>query len=218
MPTKTELETKVDELEQHVRRLERQIGQTALDQTELKERMVTWVKPPQNEHAQEAVKRGLQEWESVIKEPDQRINSYIRSCDGIGWTWEKDYVKNGQFAWCGAFAAFCWTHIKMNIRRKIFPSCWRMYNAWSQTSRCIDPKHMQPGDIVVISTAKKATQGDHITICREPVDENGMFKTIEGNARGELGDGTHGEGVVKCQRPLSSVAWVYRILAEDLDE
>jgi hypothetical protein len=153
----------------------------------------------------------------MVEEPDQRINTYIRSMEGIGWTWEKEYVKNGQFAWCGAFAAFCYRAVKFKTRQKIFPSCYRLYSNWSQTSRKIEPRDMLPGDIVVVYSSARATWGDHITLCRvAPID--GKFETLEGNAHGTLGDGSHGEGVIARERSLDEVAYVYRLLAEDFDE
>ena len=217
MPTKAELEATINDLKHDVRRLERSLGQAELDLQALPHRDVTYPRPPRDERSVEAVARGMAEWSQVVKEPDRRINTYIRSVEGLGWTWEKEYIKNGQFAWCGAFAAFCWTAVKPSIRKKIFPSCYRLYSNWSQTSRHIDPSKMMPGDIVVVYSGKHATQGDHITICRgEPVD--GVFETLEGNAHGTLGDDTHGEGVIIRDRSLDEVAHVYRLLSEDFDE
>jgi len=217
MPTKAELEATINDLKHDVRRLERSLGQAELDLQALPHRDVTYPRPPRDERSVEAVARGMAEWSQVVKEPDRRINTYIRSVEGLGWTWEKEYVKNGQFAWCGAFAAFCWTAVKPSIRKKIFPSCYRLYSNWSQTSRHIDPSKMMPGDIVVVYSGKHATQGDHITICRgELVD--GVFETVEGNAHGVLGDDTRGEGVIIRSRSLDEVAHVYRLLSEDFDE
>ena len=75
-----------------------------------------------------------------------------------------------------------------------------------------------PGDIVVVYSAKRATQGDHITICVEPPNSGGDFKTIEGNAHGTLGDDSYGEGVIKRERNLNDVAHVYRLIADDFDQ
>tara|TARA_S200002703_G_scaffold23177_2_gene19967 strand:+ start:1882 stop:2535 length:654 start_codon:yes stop_codon:yes gene_type:complete len=217
MPTKADLEATISELEHDVRRLSRSLGQAKLDLQELPERLVNYPRPQRSEQSSVAIDRALAEWSSTIEDPDQRINTYIRSMEGIGWTWEKEYVKNGQFAWCGAFAAFCYRAVKFKTRQKIFPSCYRLYSNWSQTSRKIEPRDMLPGDIVVVYSSARATWGDHITLCRvAPID--GRFETLEGNAHGTLGDGSHGEGVIARERSLDEVAFVYRLLAEDFDE
>jgi len=94
-----------------------------------------------------------------------------------------------------------------------------MYKAWSNTSRRIDPMKVQPGDIVVIYTSKRSVQGDHITLCVDTSNINeGYINTIEGNAKGTLGDETYGEGVIKQQRTLDKIAHVYRLLGEDFNE
>jgi hypothetical protein len=140
----------------------------------------------------------LAEWSQVIAEPKgknwERIDYYIRSRDCLGWTWEKQYVKNKQFAWCGAFAAYFWgPYLNFTARQKILPSCYRLYNNWVNTSRKVEPEEMLPGDIVVIFNSNRAKTGT-------------------------LGNGERGEGVIKHERPMTQVAWVYRILASDLDE
>ena len=217
MPTKADLEATISELEHDVRRLSRSIGQAQLDLQELPERLVNYPRPQRSEQSSVAIDRALAEWSSMVEEPDRRIDTYIRSMEGIGWTWEKEYTRNGQFAWCGAFASFCYTAVKFKTRQKIFPSCYRMYSNWSQTSRKIEPRDMLPGDIVVVYSSARATWGDHITLCRvAPID--GRFETLEGNAHGTLGDGSHGEGVIARERSLDEVAFVYRLLAEDFDE
>lgn len=217
MPTKAEMEERLTDLENEVRRLNRALSQTEIDLAEVPKRLITNARPHRSEQSVEALKRAEAEWEMIIKEPDGRIDDYIRSRDGIGWSWEKPYTRNRQFAWCGAFAAFCWSSVRFNIRQKIFPSCYRLYSKWVNTARHIEADQMQPGDIVVVYTSKRSVQGDHITLCLEaPVD--GQFKTIEGNAFGTSGDGERAEGVVKNTRSIDQVAHVYRLLSEDFDE
>lgn len=217
MPTKADLEATISTLEHDVRRLSRSLGQAKLDLQELPERLVNYPRPQRSEQSSAAIDRALAEWSSMVEEPDRRIDTYIRSMDGIGWNWEKEYTRNGQFAWCGAFAAFCYRAVKFKTRQKIFPSCYRLYSNWSQTSRKIEPRDMLPGDIVVVYSSARATWGDHITLCRvAPMDAK--FETLEGNAHGTLGDGSHGEGVIARERSLDEVAFVYRLLAEDFDE
>lgn len=217
MPTKAELESRVEDLENDNRRLRRMVGQLELDAKDVTERIIHNARPHRSPRSVEAIKRAEAEWEMIVKEPDSRIDSYIRSREGSGWTWCDPYTYNGQYAWCGFFAAWCWTSVQFPIRKYIFPSCRRLYDNWVNSARHIEIDQMQPGDIVVVYTAKRSVQGDHITLCVEaPCDGN--FKTIEGNAFGTSGDGTRAEGVVKNTRSLDQVAHVYRLLAEDFDE
>ena len=218
MPTKAEMEERLGALEHEVRRLNRALGQAEIDLPQVQKRLITNARPHRSEHSVEALKRAEAEWARVVKEPDARIDDYIRSREGIGWTWEKPYTRNGQFAWCGAFAAFVWTSVRFSIRQKIFPSCYRLYSRWVNTARHIEADQMLPGDIVVVYAGKRSVQGDHITICSEAPDCDGKFKTIEGNAHGTAGDGERAEGVVKNTRSLDQVAHVYRLLSEDFDE
>ena len=221
MPTKAELEATITDLEHKIRRLDRSLNQTRLDLEELPTAAYNRFDTPHlNDNVREALTRATAEWEADVKDPSERVNLYIKTSHGIGWSWEADYVKNGQFAWCGAFAAWCHTRVKSNIRKKIFPSCYRMYQAWSQTSRKIDPMKVQPGDIVIVYAAKRSLQGDHITLCvdNSEFSSGGFITTIEGNAHGTFPNGSYGEGVIKRDRKLKEFAHVYRLIADDFDE
>jgi|TARA_R100000479_G_scaffold108412_1_gene54441 hypothetical protein len=221
MPTKAELEIQITELEHKIRRLDRSLNQTRLDLEELPTAAYNRFETPhRNDNVVEALERAMAEYEAFVKDPSERISLYIKSSHGIGWSWEADYVKNGQFAWCGAFAAWCHTRVKFDIRKKIFPSCYRLYANWGQTSRKIDPMKVQPGDIVVVYTSKRSMQGDHITLCVDNslLGSEGEITTIEGNAHGTFPDDSYGEGVIKRKRKLIEFAHVYRLLADDFDE
>ena len=219
MPTKAELQERVDSLEADLRRMDRALNQAQLDLESLPESNKTHLTPHTSDHNRAAVARAVEELTRVVHDPSPRVDSYIKSVEGIGWSWEEPYTRNGQFAWCGAFAAFCHTAVKRDIRKKIFPSCYRMFRAWANTSRKIKPEEVASGDIVVVYTSKRSRQGDHITLC---VDAStigeGFITTIEGNAFGELGDGSRGEGVITRQRKVEEFAHVYRLLSVDFDE
>lgn len=219
MPTKAEIQDKLDNLEQDYRRLERAFNQAQLDINALEIEDHDYNTPAISFHAREAIKRAEVELNRVVVDPCDRINAYIRSAEGLGWNWVEPYTKNGEFAWCGAFASFCYTKVNSNIRKKIFPSCYRMYSNWARTSRKISIEDVQAGDIVVIYTAKRSVQGDHITLCVDAsTKKDGYIKTIEGNAKGELGNGEFGEGVIRQERELEKIAHVYRLLGSDFDE
>jgi hypothetical protein len=219
MPTKAEIQDKLDNLEQDYRRLERAFNQAQLDINALEIEDHDYNTPAISFHAREAIKRAEVELNRVVVDPCDRINAYIRSAEGLGWSWVEPYTKNGEFAWCGAFASFCYTKVNSNIRKKIFPSCYRLYSNWAKTSRKIPIENVQAGDIVVIYTAKRSVQGDHITLCVDAsTKKDGYIKTIEGNAKGELGNGEFGEGVIRQERELEKIAHVYRLLGSDFDE
>lgn len=235
--TKKELETEVKELrlmnadikeayEHEIRRLHRAISQMGLDLRALE----VETRPERNVYTSpqslEAIKRAEAEWQLNVTEPEydgdwQRINTYIKSSEGLGWSWEADYTKNGQFSWCGAFAAFAYGRsVLPSIRQKIFPSCYRLWSSWGKTSRCRDGEQPQIGDIVTVFTsdAQSPVQGNHIVLVTSAPDDMGLFNTIEGNAHGEGPDGDMIEGVIKRQRSMDSVAHIYRLLSEDFED
>lgn len=219
MATKVELENRVSKLEHELRRVNRALGQAQLDIDVTVKQGHNHLTPAVSEHARTAIKRAQAEWDKNIVDPCSRIDTYIKSSEGLGWGWEKPYVKNGQFAWCGAFASYCYASVSANTRKKIFPSCYRMYSNWATTSRKISVDAVQAGDIVVIYTSKRSVQGDHITLCVDASTvHEGYISTIEGNAHGELADGSYGEGVIKQKRELDKIAHVYRLLSVDFDE
>ena len=169
------------------------------------------------------MKRAEAEWKRNVTEPSyggdwQRIDTYIRSSQGLGWSWESPYEHNGQFSWCGAFAAFAYQSVLPKIRQKIFPSCYRMWANWGSTSRCRDGEQPLPGDIVTVYTSdeRSPAQGNHIVLVLSPPDEHGDFHTLEGNAHG-MGPNGRIEGVIGRTRNMSTVAHIYRLLSEDYD-
>jgi hypothetical protein len=234
--TKAQLETENKELklmvadikesyEHELRRLHRAISQMGLDlkalEVDSRPERTVYASP----QSREALDRAQAEWERNVTEPNyggdwQRINTYIKSSEGIGWSWEADYTKNGQFSWCGAFAAFAYGRsVLPSIRQKIFPSCYRMWSSWGKTSRCRDGEQPQPGDIVTVFTSDdhSPVQGNHIVLVVSSPDDLGLFDTLEGNAHGEGPEGRI-EGVIKRQRSMDSVAHIYRLLSEDFED
>lgn len=161
--------------------------------------------------------RALAIWAEGITEPSrqgiggnpERIWGFEANPDAMGWGWLEAYARNGQRAWCGAFAAAVYgARLDFAIRQKILPSCSRLYARWG--SRRVALADIQPGDIVVVgdrrpdSKGRPTPQGNHITIALEVRD--GLVYTVEGNAKGRLPDGSIGEGVIKRTRPLPASA------------
>jgi hypothetical protein len=156
------------------------------------------------------------------------IIKYIE--EGLEWPLEQPYTNSaklsaGGFSWCGAFYAWCeGGALKREIRRKILPSTYRLWENYRGTDRAVALDDIQRGDVVVIGRGKGKRWGQHI--CRAiDVDETHVT-TIEGNAHGVLGDGSWGEGVVRRKRPFqefasqkeSYIMFAYRFLPEDYEE
>ena len=93
-----------------------------------------------------------------------------------------------------------------------------MYNNWAGTSRKV--AEIMKGDIVVVYSSDQKTPhyGNHITIALSAPDDDGLFETIEGNAKGMGPDLDIREGVIKRKRSIFNVAHIYRLRDEDYDE
>ena len=217
--TKKALIEEMKELKDELRRATRSINHMCLDIQSSKQDEREFI-GAQNvtSHAQTAIERAKREWSRNVTEPEyngdwQRITDYIHSSDGLNWYSDGyEYNKNGSFSWCGAFAAFCYSDATLSIRKKIFPSCYRLYENWHNTRRRV--KEIAPGDIVTVFTTAKKFYGDHIVLAINTPDENGNFDTIEGNAKG-AGPYDNIEGVIKRQRNIKDVAYIYRLSGED---
>ena len=89
MPTKAELEIQIDDLNHQIRRLERSINQTRLDIKELPTSAYNrFESPALSDNVHNAIVRAQAEFEEVVVDPSPRINLYIKSSQGIGWSWE----------------------------------------------------------------------------------------------------------------------------------
>ena len=161
-----------------------------------------------------------------------RIDAYIRGPAGLGWPTVEvgpnarpkiPYRDDGDFAWCGAFTAFCWqaAGLDRKVRRDDFASTWRLWTWGRSADAAAKGRVFQrggqglvllPGDVVIVKGPSKKPYGSHITLCVEPLPETSTYRTIEGNARGVLGpDGKRrGEGVVRNRRKVSDVAFTVR--------
>ncbi len=170
------------------------------------------------------------EWERVVVEPPnqgwERIDHYIRSAEGSGWSWLKPYTRDGQTAWCGHFASFCWraAGVKHDVVYSATPSTYRLSRWAKGTARVVDLDNIRPGDLVVVGPTVDSPYGAHITIATAKA-KNGFIETIEGNAKGNAGNGAWAEGVVTQKRPFSAtsnstyiIRFAYRPLKEDFDE
>lgn len=193
------------------------------------------------------VAAALAEWERDVREPkgDQangraRINDYIQSAQGSGWT-DLTYEYDGQEGadWCGHFAAFCYgaAGISSELKRTEFQSTYRVFRMGRRNSQRLiggrdengfptqpDWTEIKPGDIAVWGQpgSGKGGAGKHIMIVEYATPE-GVY-TIEGNTRGRSVDGSNGNGVMRNFRPFvpsepggARVLYAIRPLPDDYD-
>lgn len=75
-----------------------------------------------------------------------------------------------------------------------------------------------PGVVATFKTSGRKPQiGDHIVIVERFDPETGLVHTVEGNGRGELGDGSSGEGVIRTTRRLADLRRVYPLELEHFE-
>lgn len=170
------------------------------------------------EAGREALERALEQWREEILEPIGEVNDgpilerYVHA--GSGWRGVKKY-QNRKLAWCGHFAAYCWGSVLPKIRKKSFPSTYRLWEWGRGTPRHIKKlEDARAGDIMVIRTSTGKRWGDHITII-DRIEDSGAW-TVEGNAFGETPNENRAEGVVRCFRPIDKIKFIYRPLEVDL--
>jgi len=178
------------------------------------------------------------EWERNIEEKTHQINleitamfdnngwgSWLRSVDGGGCP--NGYLRPPDPDWCGQAVAHY--VLKMSpspnkkMARKVLVSTYRLNqkDKWLQCDVSFplveDSGDIQRGDIVVVRWENGKEYGDHITLAVSDLKEDGTFDTIEGNAKGELPNGS-GRGLVKQNRKKDQVARVYRLTKEHFNQ
>ena len=170
--------------------------------------------------ADRTIAAALAEWRLGVQEPPAggevglaRIRAYI---DGIGGPGEA-YHADGDWQWCGAFAAFCLMAAGVPgemMRQKSPPELGGLGSVYradclarvGDAVRITAARDLLPGDVMIVGRLGRG-RGEHITLVEEPLSESGLM-TIEGNASGGLPNGRWAEGVVRRTRaavPTSTV-------------
>jgi len=191
-----------------------------------------------------ALTHGLLAWEKGIQDPTRKawgdpafaddrqfIDDTIRSEGGLGWArcsaLVKAYRWDGDFEWCGAFAAYCWAKagLRLDVRKRYFPSTyrldrygqyrkafgesvvkpdriedWRKYLAIDGDGDDVDHFEPRAGDILIVNGKG---YGQHITVVEKWNSTALTFDTVEGNATGRGPDGKKFQGVVRQVRKLA---------------
>jgi hypothetical protein len=175
--------------------------------------------------------RALGEWGLDVHEPPgpnwQRIDAYIRGAEGLGWPSaalagskdSREYTRDGQFQWCGAFAAWAWgLKLTAAIRRHHLASTYRLHVWSAETARRLKPEELTPGDIAVVGPVGPKTKawGAHVVLVTAPprIHKGSLsVETVEGNAVGRGPGGGRFQGVIRHVRPFGSPEpKVYRVL------
>lgn len=153
------------------------------------------------------------------------IDAMIRH--GLGWTWEPPYRADGDYAWCGAYAATSWSAaIPLATRKRYWSSTYRLdrwaryqsiddqpadpspdgpgricveLDQYSQKIVLPDGSHPRPGDLLLVGDGRPA-YGDHITVIERYDPVTRTAHTLEGNGGGLGPDGKPRQGVVRARR------------------
>lgn len=187
------------------------------------------------------------EWKTPIRSyhDQDRITQYWDACGWGRWLRNQPGCKNGYVRqqgsgvdYCGIFLGFCGLHVgealengvclpvrlRPAIASVILASTQRITERgrWADPRVAmspIEPVHVRsvsPGDIITVATSGRFVGGDHYAIVEDV--QPGFVTTIEGNASGQLGDGTTGHGVIFRTRPLDSIRRVYRFTEEHFEQ
>jgi hypothetical protein len=78
------------------------------------------------------------------------IDGFIRGVQGLGWSWEPPYVRDGEFEWCGAFAAWAWGQVGLgaNWRTNFLASTYRLdrFGRYLRLESHLNPPPADPGE------------------------------------------------------------------------
>lgn len=160
------------------------------------------------------------------------VDALIRSDDGLGWSWENPYRRNGDYAWCGSLAAWGWraAGVPVALRRRYFASTYRLdrYARYRATGDEAPPQappdarrllveldeDAGPADAVfhdgsepragdiLLVGGERTGYGKHICLVEAYDVATGLFTTIEGNGTGASPRGGRIHGIVRTQRPV----------------
>jgi hypothetical protein len=104
-----------------------------------------------------------------------QIDGYIG--DGLGWTWERPYQGDGDFEWCGAFAATCWLPVRADLRRTYFASTYRL-DRYARYQSVNGERNKGTGRLIAELDENTENVGSHIVTHR-----NGRTRSIEWSPR-----------------------------------
>jgi hypothetical protein len=174
------------------------------------------------------------EWRKPVRSigNEDIITGYWDICGWGGWLRSQKGCANGYVRvqgsgvdWCGIYIAACALRVgevmdtkarlRPGLARYVLPSTQRMTDKarWQSAGLpLLEPialRSVAPGDIVTVDTGKGKPFGDHFVLVEDVLP--GFLCTLEGNARGQLGDGQQGHGVVFRTRQMSAVKRVYRL-------
>lgn len=100
------------------------------------------------------------------------------------------------------------------IANRVLPSTYRIehkghWDGIPQAER-VTVQEMERGDLILVVTRAGKSYGDHFAGVVEVDHDRQIVKTVEANASGILGDGSHGRGVVTRERTFDSIRRIRR--------
>lgn len=149
------------------------------------------------------------------------IRRYIE--EGLGWRLPNGYRGDGAFAFCGAFAAWCYLGAGMTPERAKgfsgadvpghpFASTYRLAQAAKRDPlfKVARVSDVRPSDVVVVEGPDHRPYGDHITIALAWDKPQATLTIVHGNGHGRWPTGEWVEGVVLSSVPRTSIVAAYR--------
>ena len=185
--------------------------------------------PPHGATGQ-AVQFSLSRIDEMIRGEQTKLK---RAVTGLGWTWRAPYRGDGDYQWCGAFAARCWEAAGLLLahRRHWWSSTYRL-DRWAsyqpleisahdppnQAPTAGEPQrlyqrcdgHSTPGSLLWqpragdVALLGRSGYGTHVAVVESYEDANRLIRTISGNAWGELPGGRRAQGVVRRAYPIGT--------------
>lgn len=149
-----------------------------------------------------------------------QIAAYIEQ--GLGRRLPNGYAGDGSYAWCGAFAAWCWACAGLTVQKAskyepsdarghVYGSTYRLASAAKKDpSFRVAFSDVRPSDTVVVMGAEHKPYGDHIVTALAWDKAQSALVVIHGNGHGRWPTGEWVEGVVISTIPRTAIVAAYR--------
>lgn len=183
--------------------------------------------------AEKALARALGEWQARVRDPARgdaspdaercraRILTYIR--EGLAVD-RKAYLGDGDAAFCGAFASWCWLAGGLDLAKASadapadapgvpLGSTYRLHAAARRRPGLAVKNFgdIAPGNVVTVDTGGGRDYGDHITLALAWDRPKSELVIVHGNGHGRLPSGEWVEGVVISTVPRAAIRAAYDV-------
>lgn len=104
--------------------------------------------------------------------------------------------------------------IHPRVAEYVLPSTYRIEHAghWGDVPEAdrVTVQEMERGDLIIVATSGRKSYGDHFAGVVSVDRGSQIVETVEANARGVLGDGSEGRGVVRRSRRFDEIRRIRR--------